>query len=89
MISMSSLWLPITLGVGLCGLWMATGWDTQDRRFLLWLVNWLMLIGLYFDLLWIVWVITGVGFQNLAIIGIALLIMMWTILKDWNTPLEY
>ena len=50
MISMSSLWLAIILGVGLCGLWMATGWDRQDRRFLLWLVNWLMLFGLVFRL---------------------------------------
>jgi multisubunit Na+/H+ antiporter MnhB subunit len=86
---LSPLWIPIILGVGLYGLWMATGWDTQDQRFLLWLVNWLILIGLYFDLLWIVWVATGIGFQNLAIIGIALLIMMWTILKDWNTPREF
>lgn len=86
---MNSLLLPILLGVGLCSLWMATGWDRQDQRFLLWLINWLMLIGLYFDLMWIVWVLTGISFQNIAIVGIGLLIMMWTVLKDWNTPEDY
>jgi hypothetical protein len=86
---MHSLLIPIILGTALCGLWMATGWDRQDQRFLLWLVNWLMLIGLYFDLMWIVWVLTGISFQNLAVVGIGLLIMMWTVLKDWNTPQNY
>ena len=86
---MKSLLIPIVLGSSLCGLWMATGWDRQDQRYLLWLVNWLMLIGLYFDLMWIVWIITGISLQNLAVVGIGLLIMMWTVLKDWNTPQDY
>jgi hypothetical protein len=86
---MKPLLFPIILGAGLSAIWMATGWDSQDHGFLRWLVNWLMLIGLFFDLLWIVWVVTGIGYQNLAIIGIGLLIMMWTVLKDWNTPRDY
>ena len=82
------LGIAVILGVGLGGLWMATGWDTTRERFLLRIVNWLMLAGLFFDLLWIVRLITGISVRNLAFFGVVLLIGLWSVLRDWATPPE-
>jgi hypothetical protein len=82
------LGIAVLLGAGLGGLWMATGWDTMRERYLLRVVNWLMLMGLFLDLLWIVRLITGISVRNLAFIGVVLLVMLWTVLKDWATPPE-
>jgi hypothetical protein len=83
-----ALVIAVLLGLGLGGLWMATGWDTNRERYLLRTVNWLMLAGLFLDLLWIVRLITGISVQNLAFFGVVLLVMLWTVLRDWATPPE-
>jgi hypothetical protein len=83
-----ALVIAVLLGLGLGGLWMATGWDTNRERYLLRTVNWLMLAGLFLDLLWIVRLITGISVRNLAFFGVVLLVMLWTVLRDWATPPE-
>lgn len=75
--------IPFLFGVALGATWMVIDWDKRPSM-LYRTVNWLLLIGLFFDGLWLFGVLTGVQIRTLAGIGVFLLLMGWTIIGDWR-----